>query len=149
MHSAHRRLMLPRDSSFFCSAGLAPTLRLTRGAEVIVVSGRDSFALRGREALRRIVEALVRARRVGVSRPVSVGRLFDAGWPGSTAALTPAVKAQRVYAAISRLRRLGLQDVIVKIEDGYFIDAKWRIEVDAAPPVAPYLDEVYGFFGAA
>lgn len=76
-----------------------------------------------------------------VSLPPSVSRA------GRRSSWSAAVTLSR--SAISRLRRLGLQDVIVKIEDGYFIDAKWRIEVDAAPPVAPYLDEVYGFFGAA
>jgi hypothetical protein len=137
--------MLPRNSSFFCSAGLSPILRLTRGAEIIVATGREAFMLRGREALRRIVEALVRARRVTPGDAVSVTRLFDAGWPGSTAALSSAARAQRVYAAISRLRRLGMSGIIEKNGDGYFIDTRWRVEVDAAP----HLDEPYGIFGAA
>lgn len=123
--------MLPRDSSFFCAAGLAPTLRVSCGSELIVPSGRPAFLLRGRESLRRILEALVRSRRVRGS--VTVDELFDAGWPGTGTALAPAARAQRVYAAISRLRRMGLSGIIVKRDDGYLLDPSWRVEIDAPP----------------
>jgi hypothetical protein len=123
--------MLPRNSSFFCSAGLAPTLRVSRGCQIVSATGRPAFLLRGRESLRWILEALVRSRRVRGT--VTVDELFDAGWPGTGVGLTPATRAQRVYAAISRLRRMGLQGIITTSDEGYVLDAGWRVEVDSTP----------------
>ena len=107
----------------------APVLRVSPTFETISVAGQ-SFGLRGREALRRVLEALVRARRES-GCGCSVDTLFDAAWPADADA-TPALRGQRVYAALSRLRRLGLQGVIVRAEDGYVIDPGWRIELDGS-----------------
>jgi len=123
--------MLPRNSSFFCSAGLAPTLRVSRGCEIVSATGRSAFLLRGRESLRWILQALVKSRRVRGT--ITVDELFEAGWPGTGAPLTPATRAQRVYAAISRLRRMGLNGIITTCDEGYLLDETWRVEVDSAP----------------
>ena len=124
--------MLPRDSSFFCSAGLSPTVRLTRRADIVLVSGRTPFVLKGRDALRRIVQALVRSRVIRGEAPMSVDDLFEAGWPGLLDTLPPASRAQRVYAAVSRLRKLGLHGILENHAQGYRLATSWRVEVDAA-----------------
>ena len=122
--------MLQRSS---LAAG-APVLRVSPTFEVISVAGQ-SFGLRGREALRRVLEALVRARRAS-GCACSVATLFAAAWPADADTSAP-LRAQRVYAALSRLRRLGLQGVIVRSGEGYVIDASWRVELGGAMTRTP------------
>jgi hypothetical protein len=112
--------------------GLAPVLRVSRNYETVIVAGRAAFGLRGRETLRRVLEALVRARRGEGPTACSVDALFEAAWPGTCAAVAPNLRAQRVYAVLSRLRRLGLQEVIVTSDEGYVIDPRWRVELDGS-----------------
>lgn len=71
-------------------------------------------------ALRRIVAALVAARRASPGVALSADDLFAAGWPGERA--RPDAAAGRVYTAVRTLRRRGLDAVLVRREQGYLLD---------------------------
>jgi hypothetical protein len=70
--------------------------------------------LRTRAALRRILAALVEARG---GPGLSMEQVFEAGWPGQSIAYDAA--ANRVYTSIAALRRMGLEGVLVRHDDGY------------------------------
>jgi hypothetical protein len=53
---------------------------------------------------------------------LSVADVFDAGWFGDRA--TPDAAAGRVYSAISKLKRMGLADVLLRTEAGYMLDPR-------------------------
>ncbi|NUO53769.1 MAG: tetratricopeptide repeat protein [Polyangiaceae bacterium] len=76
--------------------------------------------LSGRGTLRLILRELVAQRRVAPGAGVSAEALFGAGWHGERALSHAA--ANRVYAAIATLRRLGLGPVLLRQADGYLLD---------------------------
>ncbi len=61
-------------------------------------------------APRRVLARLVEQARVAPDTTLSVGDLFEAGWPGETIRRESRVK--RVHTAIWTLRKLGLTDVV-------------------------------------
>ena len=76
--------------------------------------------------LARLLDALVEER---LARPgVAVGPETLAGrvWPGE--ALTPRIAAERVHSVIARLRRLGLEGVLVRQAGGYLLHPAIRCE---------------------
>lgn len=68
-------------------------------------------------AQRRILGALCDRHALGDPRPWTTWELFDLGWPGESP--EPEVGVNRVHAALSRLRRLGLGDALERFDDGY------------------------------
>ena len=67
-----------------------------------------------------ILGALGAARRERPGQTLSVEALLGAGWPGET--VLSEAGASRVYVAVSTLRRMGLRDVLRRVDDGYLID---------------------------
>ncbi|NUP06830.1 MAG: AAA family ATPase [Polyangiaceae bacterium] len=68
---------------------------------------------------RRLVESLIERRLSAPGQPSSVADLLSAGWPGERVlALTG---ANRVYVAMSALRRMGLRAHLVRRDDGYLL----------------------------
>lgn len=100
----------------------APTrsLFVARDAEYFSVSGGQRVDLSTKGPLRRIFRAIVKTHRQNPARTLSVVETFDAGWYGERVLADAA--AGRVYSAISKLRRLGLGDVLLRIEGGYQLD---------------------------
>ena len=88
--------------------------KFTLSQHVLTVNG-VAYDLARRGAMRRVLVRLATAYDDGV--PADVYQLFDAGWPGEVAG--PEQAANRVYATLSRLRTLGLSDVIRTLDDGY------------------------------
>jgi hypothetical protein len=76
-------------------------------------------------SLRRMVALLLERHRTEPGRTSSTWDLLDAGWPGER--VQPDAGANRVYAALKRLRNMGLRNVIERSEDGYRIPAQARI----------------------
>lgn len=109
---------------FLPSASHVPTrsLYVARDGEFFSVSGGPRVDLSTRGPLRRIFRAIVRSHRENPRRALSVAETFDAGWFGERA--QPDAAAGRVYSAISKLRRLGLGDVLVRTEAGYQLDPR-------------------------
>lgn len=81
----------------------------------------EAISLARRKAVRGVLRALVDARLHRPGVPVAVDALVAAGWPGEK--VLPAAGAERVYAAIATLRRLGLRGVITQSADGYLVPA--------------------------
>ena len=63
--------------------------------------------------------ALVHAHQAGAGAALTMWDLLEAGWPGERP--VQAAGANRVYVSLSRLRQLGLRDLIERYEDGYRI----------------------------
>ncbi|MDB4935873.1 MAG: Signal transduction response regulator [Labilithrix sp.] len=98
------------------------TLFVARDGQYFSLSGAERIDLSTKGPLRRIFRAIVTAHRECPRRGLSVSAVFDAGWFGERAA--PDALAGRVYSAISKLRRLGLGDVLVRSEAGYLLDPR-------------------------
>ena len=84
------------------------------------VGDGDLVDIQRRAAIRRILTGLLEA---STSQPnptsVPLEEVFELGWPGEQSTFE-SMKA-RVYNAISRMRRLGLEDLIIHDGDGYYI----------------------------
>lgn len=106
------------------SASRIPTrsLFIAREAEYFSVSGGPRIDLSTRGPLRRIFCAIVKAHRDAPRRGLTVNEIFDAGWFGEHA--EPEALAGRVYSAISKLRRMGLGEVVMRSEAGYQLDPR-------------------------
>ena len=77
--------------------------------------------------------ALVRHRRSTPGEPVSVETLQKEVWPGERLAVARS-GALRVYALLSRLRALGLRDVLVSRGGGYLLDPLVTIDTETTVP---------------
>ena|SRR5688572_29760673 len=69
---------------------------------------------------RRLLDRLVEHRLAEPGRAISADALIDVGWPNEKMLHTAALL--RVYSAIRRLRRLGLDGVLITRDDGYLLD---------------------------
>lgn len=80
---------------------------------------REAIDLARHGSLRRVLDALVEARLTSPGRALSADALLEAGWPGEKVRYDSGML--RVYTAIRRLRRLGLEEVLVTRDDGYLL----------------------------
>lgn len=94
--------------------------------------GGEPVLLAKRRNLRRVLVALSRARIDGPGRPVSADGLLAAGWPGEKMAQRAAT--MRVYATLSRLRKLGLGDYLVSRPDGWLLDGRLPLHFSEGEP---------------
>jgi hypothetical protein len=94
-----------------------------------IVVGRDGewieangirHRLASRRPLRRLLFALAEARCARAGSALSVDELLDSGWPGEDP--LPEAGSNRVYVAISTLRKLGLGSVLQRWDGGYRLD---------------------------
>ncbi len=69
--------------------------------------------------LQRLLLRLVAERQARPGEALSVDALIEAGWPGER--MIPRAGATRVYTAIASLRRLGLRDVLLRVEGGGYL----------------------------
>ena len=86
-------------------------LRTPAGAVVKLAAGG---------ALRAIVRRLAHDRVRYPGRAITRGALVRAGWPGET--ILPAAAKNRLHVTIARLRRAGLEGILLHDDDGYFLD---------------------------
>jgi hypothetical protein len=77
--------------------------------------------------LRRVLLALVRARESQPGKPLSVDDVLRTAWPGEQLLFDAA--RNRVYVAVSTLRRSGLRDVLLSDGDGYLLDPRISVRV--------------------
>lgn len=80
----------------------------------------DVVKLAAGGALRAIVKRLAHDRVRYPGRPLTRGALVRAGWPGET--ILPAAAKNRLHVTIARLRRAGLEGILLHDDDGYFFD---------------------------
>ncbi|APR86421.1 Signal transduction response regulator [Minicystis rosea] len=82
-------------------------------------SASTSIALDRRKAIRGVLGALAQQRRDRPGEAASLSMLVEAGWPGER--IVAGAGAERVYAAVATLRRLGLRGVILQKGEGYLL----------------------------
>jgi predicted ATPase/predicted negative regulator of RcsB-dependent stress response len=122
----------PSDDSRFALRMLIGALRPTPpGAAhaLVVLPGGHGFrlpraaapvSLSRRAPLRGILELLSRRRRDAPGEAVQVDDLIRAGWPGEKIRAEAALN--RLYVALTTLRKLGLRDLLVTADGGYLLD---------------------------
>lgn len=100
-----------RDGGAIVVAGDASWLRVPSGATVRLGRAR---------ALARIVRELALERVRHPGRPIAAEELVRAGWPDER--IVPSAAKNRLHVSITRLRKLGLEDAILREADGYMFD---------------------------
>jgi hypothetical protein len=102
------------------SAAGAPSLVVARSGRWFEAPGGERVALGTRRALRLMLAAIARARADRPGDALDVAALLDAGWPGER--VLPSAGATRVYGAVAQLRRAGLDEALLRRDDGYLLD---------------------------
>jgi predicted ATPase len=103
-----------------------PPLLVARDGSWFRAPGSDtSVPLERRKAIRGVLSALARQREERPGEATSVPALVQAGWPGER--IRAAAGAERVYAAVATLRRLGLSAVIQQKADGYLLSPQYPL----------------------
>lgn len=100
-----------RDTRGIIVAGDASWLRIPSGVTVRLGRAR---------ALARIVRELALERVRHPGRAVAAEELVRAGWPDER--IVPSAAKNRLHVSITRLRKLGLEDAILREADGYMFD---------------------------
>jgi hypothetical protein len=77
------------------------------------------------KALRLMLEALVQKRLAAPGEVLTVDQLFEHGWPGEKA--LPDAAANRVYVNLSRLKDMGLRQVLLRRDDGYLLEPSLEV----------------------
>jgi hypothetical protein len=135
MEARFARRMLERA----LSAPHASSPPIPRGALVVsqdaaecrVPDGR-AVDLRNHPKLQKLLLALVDARLNAPGQAVKIQALFDAAWRGEQA-LHESIR-NRVYTAVRRLRRAGLEGLVLNDIDGYLLDPEVKVVHDSRPP---------------
>ncbi len=110
--------------------GERPGIAFAPDASWFAKPGAERVTLGRRGALRKIAARMLADR---VSKPgvaLSVLELFEVGWPGQRTEYELA--CNRVYAAVSRLRSMGLGAALVTRDDGYLLDAGTQVRIEAS-----------------
>ncbi|MBX3205940.1 MAG: hypothetical protein KF764_12780 [Labilithrix sp.] len=108
-----------RDAASASAAG--PALVVGHESRWIVPPRRERVDLVRYGPVRRLLERLVAARLAEPGVALSAEALIEAGWPGERMRHTAGLL--RVYSAVRRLRRLGLDAILITRDDGYLLDA--------------------------
>jgi hypothetical protein len=104
-----------------------PGIRLGRNGEWLETPNGMRHALGARRPLRRLLLALAEAHRDRAGASLSVAELLQVGWPGEDP--LPEAGNNRVYVAISTLRKLGLGDLLQRWDGGYRLDPGVRCQI--------------------
>lgn len=115
---------------------VAPTapqsLTVARSGAWLELAGAPRADLTGRPLLRRLAVALTQAWQERPGTSLDVDALFAAGWPGDRT--RGRARTNRVYVALTKLRKLGLAQILIRIDGGYRLDPGCAVDVvdDAA-----------------
>ncbi len=104
-------------SRFNAPSDTAPTLQLQSDGGAFRWNGGVAVSIARRSALKRILCALADCHEEQPGTGLDLDALFEVGWPGEKASFESS--QARVYNTISRLRKLGLSDVLAHNGDGY------------------------------
>lgn len=88
-------------------------------------AGGTRVDLSRRRSMRLILLALVEARTCRPGQPSSLEQMIEAGWPGERIASRSGIN--RAYVALSWLRKIGLQGVLLTRDNGYLIDPETEV----------------------
>jgi hypothetical protein len=125
----------------FARVGLPPETRAPSRLEVgeggawfTPPSAREPVDLSRRPSLARVLGLLATRRHDHPLEPVSIDEIVRAGWPGEKIVADAALNRARV--ALATLRKLGLREVLVHGEGGYWLGAEVGVVAGAAKPAA-------------
>jgi tetratricopeptide (TPR) repeat protein len=109
----------------------AAALRAAPDGSWFEIDASARVSLTQRETLRRLFAALLERWRPApdAPEPLDVDAMIEVGWPGER--LEPQSAANRVYASIRLLRKLGLRDVLVTLDGGYALDPGVHVLLDS------------------
>ena len=99
------------------AAQLGATLRITDDGRQLQIDDGEVVDLARRTTLRRVMALLIERHQQASSAPASLADVLAAGWPDER--VTEESGRARVYVAISTLRKLGLDPLIERTEEGY------------------------------
>jgi predicted ATPase len=88
----------------------------------------EYVSLHRRRSLRLVMQSLAKASADSPDHPLSVEQLQEAGWPGER--MRPDAGARRVYTALWTLRKLGLREILVRTDTGYYLNGRIKLEDD-------------------
>src|SRR3954470_23192380 len=106
-------------------------LRLAPEARWFCPPGGVFQDLRERHAVRRLLQKLVDHQRDAPGRGLSLTELREAGWPGER--MLPDAASNRIYVAMTQLRKLGLKGWLKRSDEGYFLDPALLIHPMSEP----------------
>lgn len=86
--------------------------------------------LSNRKTLARVLAVLVEALEQSRGVPLGIDALLARAWPDER--INKRAGANRVYVALTTLRKLGLRDLLVRTDDGYMLDPAVPIAVEVA-----------------
>src|SRR5262249_10306670 len=89
--------------------------------------GGDRVTIARAKQMRQLLAVLVQQRLGSPGEPLSVDELLSAAWPGERLAVRRS-GAMRVYMQLSRLRSLGLRNVLLSAGDGYLLHPEIELE---------------------
>jgi len=107
-------------------SALPKRVRMAANGESFSRASGGVVRLRGQVLLKSLLVALAQAH--ARSGSVSIPELFAVGWPGEKA--SPVSVEERVRAAIKRLRRAGLEDLLEAHEGGFRFAPGTEIELE-------------------
>ncbi|MBI1945789.1 MAG: AAA family ATPase [Deltaproteobacteria bacterium] len=109
------------------------TLAVGADASFFITPAGSRADLSRQRAPRRLLARLLEQRVAAPGEPLTVEALVAAGWPGER--IIPRAAANRVYVALTALRKLGLAGLLVRTADGYLLDPAVAVVTrDDEPP---------------
>jgi hypothetical protein len=108
-------------------------LLLAPGARWVCPPGGAWQDLRERHAVRRLLLKLIDHQREAPGHGLSLPALREAGWPGER--MLPDAASNRIYVAMTQLRKLGFKPWLKRSEEGYFLDPALTIDHLVDEPV--------------
>lgn len=84
--------------------------------------------LRTRKTLARVLAVLVEAHEQNRGTPLSIDALLARAWPDER--IHKRAGANRVYVALTTLRKLGLRDLLVRTDEGYMLDPQTTLGIE-------------------
>jgi predicted ATPase len=106
-------------------------LRVDAEGRWFAVGRSEGVSLATRSRPRLVMKRLVEERRARPGVGVSLQDLFEAGWPGERA--RPDSVANRVYVTLTRLRGLGLGELLKCEGDGFLLDPSVPLVITEPP----------------
>jgi DNA-binding NtrC family response regulator len=107
-------------------ADQGPVLRVAASGRWFCPGESPQVSLDQRRSLELIVRALVAQHRERAGTARSVDELLERGWPGEQVVQSG---ANRVYVALTTLRKLGLRDFLNRDQAGYLLDPAAQVEI--------------------
>lgn len=112
------------------ATGTGPAMTIANDAKWFQPPGGARQDLARYAAARKILQRLAQHRTDSAGVGLALDSLFEAGWPGVTIAQESA--SNRVYVALAKLRKMGLKQLLLRNEEGYFLDPDVPLVVSGA-----------------